>query len=129
MFVTSHRGRHRESTDSGAVAALICLPVGANPVLALIAFRCFLYAWMFFAYPLLVDRNLQAMAGAQTLAKRVANKWGVLGLMILNWLLSMVGALLCYIGLFLYLPIMFGSFAVAYRRIFPELAPPPGPEM
>lgn len=131
MFVTIAIGAGiGESADSGAVAALIVLPVGAILVLALIAFSVFLYAWMFFAYPLLVDRNLQAWPALKLSARAVwANKWGVLGLMILNWLLSMVGALLCYIGLFLYLPIMFGSFAVAYRRIFPELAPPPGPEM
>jgi len=51
----------------------------------------------------------------------------VTGLMSSRDTAGMAGALLCYVGLFLYLPVMFGSFAVAYRRIFPELAPPDAP--
>jgi hypothetical protein len=119
-----------ESMQSGGAAALITIPLIALLVLAITAFSVFIYGWMFFTYPLLVDRNMQAFPALKLSAKAIwANKWGVLGLMLLNWLLSMLGALLCYIGLFLYLPIMFGAFAVAYRRIFPELGPPPAPEL
>ncbi|HPA05572.1 MAG TPA: hypothetical protein PLB67_14135 [Candidatus Hydrogenedentes bacterium] len=129
MFVTVAIGASvGDSTDSGALAVAIILPVGLLFFLAMVAFSVFLYGWMFFAYPLLVDRNMQAWPALKLSARAVwANKWGVFGLMLLNWLLSMAGALLCYVGLFLYLPVMFGSFAVAYRRIFPELAPPDAP--
>ncbi|MEA3364287.1 MAG: hypothetical protein U9Q79_01485 [Candidatus Hydrogenedentes bacterium] len=118
-----------ESMQSGGVAALIIIPLIALLVLAIIAFGVFIYGLMFFAYPLLVDRNLKAMPALKLSARAVwANKWGILGLMFLNCLVSMIGALLCYIGLFLYLPIMFASLAVAYRRMFPEVVPPPAPQ-
>jgi uncharacterized membrane protein len=118
-----------ESMQSGGVAALIIIPLIALLVLAIIAFSVFIYGLMFFAYPLLVDRNLKAMPALKLSARVVwANKWGILGLMFLNWLVSVIGALLCYIGLFLYLPIMFASLAVAYRRMFPEVVPPAAPQ-
>ncbi len=111
-----------------AMAFAILVPALGVAVSVLMLLSLFLTACMWFAYLLLVDRNLRAWPALTLSAKAVwANKWGVLGLMLLNWLLSAAGALLCYIGLVLYFPIMFASFAVAYRRMFGESAPPPAP--
>src|SRR5205814_1287210 len=57
---------------------------------------------------------------------------GIIGLILLNGLLSIVGVLCCIIGVYFYLPIAFASQVVAYRRVFPDIgsklpSPPPPP--
>ena len=119
-----------ESTDSGPLAALVIVPSVVMLVVVMAVFSAIVYGIWFFSYPLLVERNMDAFGAMKLSARTVwANKWGILGLMLINWLLASILALFCYIPALLYLPVMFGSFAVAYRRMFPELAPPPPPEM
>lgn len=86
-----------------------------------------------FAYPLVADRKLSGI-DAVKLSFRAgkANLGGVLGLMLLNMLLGIVGVLCCVIGVYFYLPIAVASQAVAFRRVFPGPAqpfpvPPPPP--
>jgi len=86
-----------------------------------------------FAFPLVADRRLSGL-DAVKLSFRAgkANLGGILGLMLLNMLLGIVGVLCCVIGVYFYLPIAFASQAVAFRRVFPETAqpfpvPPPPP--
>ncbi|MFN2577880.1 MAG: hypothetical protein ABR607_09360 [Pyrinomonadaceae bacterium] len=85
-----------------------------------------------FAFPLVADRNLTGL-DAVKLSFRAgkANIGGVFGLILLNVLLSVVGVLCCFVGLYFYLPVAFASQAVAYRRVFPDIAPtfpsPPPP--
>lgn len=75
-----------------------------------------------FSYPLVVDRGLSGVDACKTSAKAVmANFGGVLGLLILGALLSFAGLLLCYVGMFLTLPIVFAAVDVAYRQVFPEM--------
>ncbi len=86
-----------------------------------------------FAFPLVADRNLPGFDAVKLGFRAVkANFGGVLGLMLLNALLGFVGVLCCVVGLYLYLPVSFASYAIAYRRVFPEVAqnfisPPPPP--
>jgi len=54
-------------------------------------------------------------------------------LLLLNGLFSFLGVLLCYVGVFLVLPITFAAIATAYEQVFglaageaqPYLPPPP----
>ncbi len=86
-----------------------------------------------FAYPLIVDRRLPGFEAVKLSVKAAkANFWGLLGLMLLTGLLGFAGALLCYVGAFLVLPITFGATAMAYEQVFglsgeikPNLPPPP----
>lgn len=85
-----------------------------------------------FAYPLIVDRRLSGLDSVKLSIKAArANFWRLLGLLLLTGLLSVVGVLLCYVGLFLVLPISFAAIAVAYEQVFglgevqPNLPPPP----
>ncbi|MFN2516474.1 MAG: hypothetical protein ABR556_09690, partial [Pyrinomonadaceae bacterium] len=61
----------------------------------------------------------------------MANFWRLLGLLLMSGLLSFAGVLLCYVGIFLVLPISFAAIAVAYEQVFglgevqPNLPPPP----
>jgi hypothetical protein len=48
-----------------------------------------------------------------------ANFWGVLGLVVLNNLLSILGVMACYVGAFFIMPVHFATIVVAYRQVFP----------
>ncbi len=85
-----------------------------------------------FAYPLIVDRKMSGM-NAVKLSFRAAmgNFWRLLGLLLLNGLISFVGILFCYVGAIFVMPITFGAIAIAYEQVFglgnaePHLPPPP----
>jgi hypothetical protein len=73
-----------------------------------------------FAYTLIVDRKLGAMDAVRTSARAGRrNFWGLMGLMLLNALIGIVAVAACYLPVFLFLPISFASFFVAYRKVFP----------
>ena len=89
-------------------------------ILVVMVVAMFIGAFLIFTYPLIVDRRLAALDALKTSIKAVlANLGGVLGLIFLNFLLSIIGMLLCYVGAFLVLPISFAALAVAYRQVFP----------
>ena len=72
-----------------------------------------------FPYPLIVDRRLSGIEAVKLSAKAgLANFWPLLGLLLLNGLLGFGGLLLCYVGLFLVLPVTFAASAVAYEQVF-----------
>ncbi len=82
-----------------------------------------------FVYPLIVDRGLTAVPALKTSFRAVwANLAGMFGLVLLTALMGLMGACLCYLPVFLVLPISFGATTLAYRKVFPEMAPEKGPE-
>ena len=95
----------------------------------------FLSVGFAFVYPLIVDRKLQALDAIKWSFKAAMANFGrLLLLIVLNGLLSFAGALLCYVGMFLVLPISYGALAMAYEQVFglsnpgdhaPDLPPPP----
>ena len=87
-----------------------------------------------FAYPLIVDRRLKGIDAVKLSIRAAwANFWRLLGMMVLSGLLNILGALLCYVGLFFVMPISFAAIAVAYEQVFglgevqPQPVPPPPP--
>ena len=87
-----------------------------------------------FAYPLIVDRRLSGLNAVKlSIRAGMANFWPLLGMLLLNGLMSFVGAIFCYVGAFLVLPIGFAAIATAYEQVFdlaegegqPNLPPPP----
>lgn len=86
-----------------------------------------------FAYPLIVDRRLSGLNAVKlSIRAGMANFWPLLGMLLLNGLMSFVGVLFCYVGAFLVLPIGFAAIATAYEQVFglagesqPNLPPPP----
>ena len=77
-------------------------------------------ALFMFSYPLIVDRRLSGLNAVKTSARAVlANFGGVLGLLMLNMLLGIVGVLFCYVGAIFVMPISLAAWAVAYRQVFP----------
>jgi uncharacterized membrane protein len=82
----------------------------------------------FFTYPLIMDRKLSGVEAIKTSFRAVsANLGGVIGLVLLNMLLTLVGYAACCVGLFFVLPVHFAANAVAYREVFGEDAPPDRP--
>lgn len=78
-----------------------------------------------FTFPLIVDRKLNAIDALKLSAQAsMSNLGGLIGLTLLNILLSIVGLVLCYIGIFFILPVTLGAVAVAYRQVFPDQTMP-----
>jgi hypothetical protein len=86
-----------------------------------------------FSFPLIADRGLSGLEAIKLSIKAgKANFGGILGLLLLNAALGVLGVLACYVGVFFLMPVSFASYAVAYRRVFPALSqnfpsPPPPP--
>lgn len=79
-----------------------------------------LHTLLMFAFPLIVDRNLSALQAIKTSAKAVwGNLSGVAGLFGLGFIVSLLGYLMLCIGIYLVIPLIVASTAVAYRKIFP----------
>ena len=87
-----------------------------------------------FAYPLIVDRKLQGFDAVKLSFKAaLANFWRLLAMMLLTSLMSVIGVLACYVGMFFVMPIGYAAIAKAYEQVFgladgteySNLPPPP----
>ena len=85
-----------------------------------------------FAYPLIVDRRLSRINAVKlSIRAALANCWRLLGMLLLTWIISFAGALLCYVGVFFVMPLSFAAIACAYEQVFglsdlqPHVPPPP----
>lgn len=80
---------------------------------------CF-HTLLFFAFPLIVDRNLSAFEAMKTSAKAVwQNLGGVVGLILVGAGINILGALACGIGIYFTAPIVLAGNMLAYRKVFP----------
>ena len=124
FFLTRHNGATQPAP--GTVALFV---VGFSLFTLVIIVASFAVAVMFtFAYPLIVDRRLSGIEAVKLSIKAgLANFWGLVGLLLLNAVMGIVGMLLCYVGVFLVLPVNFAGNAIAYRQVFGLGAPPPAP--
>ncbi len=92
---------------------------------------CF-HTLLMFAFPLVVDRKLSGWQAMKVSAKAVwHNLSGVAGLFGVGFVVALAGYLALCVGMYLVLPLIFMSNAVAFRKIFPRLDPnsfdPPPP--
>jgi hypothetical protein len=89
-------------------------------ILIMILLSMILQILFLFTFPLIADRKLRGWEAVQVSIKTgLANFGGVLGLVLLNALISLVGLMLCYVGAFFVMPITFAALAMAYRQVFP----------
>jgi hypothetical protein len=105
-------------------------------ILAMIIVIIIISIGFMFAYPLIVDRRLQGFDAVKlSFRAGMANFWRLLGMSLFTGLLSIAGILLCYVGMFLVLPVVYASVAAAYEQVFglarpgdiPSDLPPPPP--
>ena len=90
-----------------------------------------LHALIMFAFPLIVEHRLSGVEAFKLSAKAVwKNLPGVIGLIICEFVIGIIGYLALFVGVYFTLPIMFAGVFVAYRKVFPA-APnynsPPAP--
>ena len=82
---------------------------------------CF-HTLLMFAFPLIVDRKLSGLQAMKVSAKAVwDNLAGVAGLFGVGFLVGIVGYMALCVGIYLVIPLIFASNAVAFRKIFPRL--------
>lgn len=90
-----------------------------------------IHALLMFAFPLIIEHKLSGVEAAKLSARAVLkNLGGIGGLIAVHIGLIFVGYLLCLVGVYFMLPILFASIAVAYRQVFPlpinrDYNPPP----
>jgi len=83
-----------------------------------------IHAFLFFAYPLIVEYKLSGIEAFKLSAKAVwKNLGGIVGFIALEFAMIVIGYLMCLVGVYLTLPIMFAGAMVAYRKVFPPLLP------
>lgn len=88
-----------------------------------------------FALPLLAEHDLNPIDALKLSASAAwSNIGGIILLVVLQVLLAIVGLLALCVGVLFVLPVLYASFAVAYRQVFPMVdqhfnyAPPPPTE-
>jgi uncharacterized membrane protein len=81
----------------------------------------FFHPFLMFVYQLITEHQLSGWSALKLGFKSVwGNLGGVVGLLVLNVLAYSIGALLCGIGAYFVLPLIFANTFVAYRKVFPK---------
>ncbi len=107
------------SMSSSEFTSMLIGALAIDAVLAVIMV-CF-HTLLLFAFPLIIDKNMSAIQAVKTSAKAVwQNLSGVVGVIAVQFGLSILGMLTCGIGMYFLMPIMLAGFAVAYRKVFPS---------
>lgn len=134
MFAVMMTTMPRDHASQGEFRMFVFTLFGFEMVFALVLMivGILIETFFMFAFPLVADRKLSGLEAVKLSMKAgKANFVGILGLLLLNAVLGIVGVLCCIVGVYFYLPVAFASYAVAYRRVFPEIpqrfAPPPPP--
>lgn len=132
MMASMPRGGRMDPDDASSFVFAI-LGLELVFVVIIMAVSILVTIFFLFAFPLIADRNLSGVDAVKLSIKAgKANFGGILGLLLVNVGLGILGVLCCYVGAFLVAPITMTSYAVAYRRVFPEVSqnfasPPPPP--
>ncbi|MDQ2747274.1 MAG: hypothetical protein M3T96_08450 [Acidobacteriota bacterium] len=130
LIVMQFRMMGKGKPDPGDMAAyfsFFCIGM----VILMIVFLI-LHTLLLFAYPLIVEHKLSGVEAFKTSYRAVFKNFsGIAGLIALHFCLIILGYCLCFVGVYLMLPLMFASSVNAYRHIFPRSnrenfdAPPP----
>jgi hypothetical protein len=133
MMASIPRAGGRMNPDDARTFALTFFGFYFVFIIVILAVASLVTVFFLLAFPLIADRNLSGVDAVKLSIKAAkANFRGMLGLILINVALGMLGVLCCYVGAFLIGPVSFASYAVAYRRVFPEVSqafasPPPPP--
>lgn len=107
------------SSAQGGVIVGMFLTFAIEAVVISLVISC-LHALIMFAYPLIAERNLGGVEAFKLSARAVwANLSGVIGIILVEFVMGIVGYMLFIVGIYFVIPIMFAGVIVAYRRVFP----------
>ena len=94
--------------------------VFAVDIVVALVMVCF-HSLLIFCFPLIVDRGLSSWDSIKLSARAtMKNLGGIGGIIGLNFLMALAGGLMCYIGIYLVIPLITASNLVAYRKVFPK---------
>jgi hypothetical protein len=133
LIMTSMPRGGRMDPDASSRFMFMFFGFEAVFILVMIAVGIVVNIFFMFSFPLIADRGLTGLEAIKLSIKAgKANFGGILGLLLLNAAIGLLGVLACYVGVFFIMPISLASYAVAYRRVFPALSqnfasPPPPP--
>lgn len=133
MMMSAPRRGGRMNPDDASSFIFTFLGLYFVFIVLIIAVAVIVTLFFLFSFPLIADRNLSGLDSVKLSIKAGrANLGGILGLVLMNVGLGMLGVLCCYVGAFFVAPISLASYAIAYRRVFPEVSqnfasPPPPP--
>ncbi len=102
---------------------LTMLIIGAAAVdlIFVVIMVCF-HTLLMFAYPLIVDRGLGPIGAITTSARAVLkNLGGVVGLLLVNFGLALLGQLAFCVGIYFVIPVLIAANVVAFRKVFPKI--------
>ena len=109
----------RRSGDMRIVWTYLGIYMSVISVLAIIM-TCF-HALITFAFPLIIEYKMSGLDALRLSARAAwANIGGVIGLVLCQFGLMLLGLLACYFGVFFVLPLPFAAFYMAYRKVFPS---------
>jgi uncharacterized membrane protein len=112
----------------GAVVGLVLMVFVCIAMLIFGIFAACVHALIVFTHLLIVDRKLSGWDAMKLSAKAARqNLGGVVGFIVIQFLLSIVGLLAFVIGAYLVLPIIYAGTTVMYRKIFPAINIPSPP--
>ena len=133
MMTSMPRGGGRMDPDESSRFLFTFFGFELVFVVVIVAVAVVVNIFFMFAFPLIADRGLSGLDAVKLSIKAgKANFGGILSLLLLNVAVGILGVLACYVGVFFIMPISLASYAVAYRRVFPEVSqdfasPPPPP--
>jgi uncharacterized membrane protein len=124
----SNRGGSYDYFQSSKPDIISGIAAGAIVIIAIVALVLILFAvvWrflLFFAIPLAMEHDIGAMDAIKLSIKAAgANVGGIIVLFIFEFLVSLLGVLLCVVGVFLVaIPVIYVANVFAYRQVFPRL--------
>ena len=77
---------------------------------------------LFFALPLVADRNLNVVEALKlSFQASINNIGGIIVLILLEILIIIAGTLMCFVGLLIAIPLVYAAEIIAYKQVFPDL--------
>ena len=108
-----------EKVDPSLLITTFAIAIGVDLVIAVVM-TC-LHSLIMFAFPLMVDRGLNAIDAIKLSARAaLKNIGGIGGLIVVQFGLIILGQLMLCVGIYLVIPILTATSMVAYRKVFPR---------
>jgi len=108
-----------DRVDPSVVLGTFAAAIAVDLVVAIVM-TC-IHSVILFAFPLIVDRKLTSIEALKLSARASMNNLGgIAGLVVVNFLLSLLGILACSVGVYFVIPIITAGNLVAYRKVFPR---------
>ncbi len=105
--------------DTSVLIGTMVATIAVDVVIAVVM-TC-LHSLIIFAFPLMVDRGLNAIDAIKLSARSaLKNAGGIGGLIVVQFGLIVLGELMLCVGIYLMIPILTATTMVAYRKVFPR---------